>query len=116
MPREHGENGEYVETVTPEDVLRVFDHVRGPVVLSTDVAERLDCSRETARRKLGELFDRGDVDRRKVSRRVVYWRDDDTAGARTMSEGLPSTPDDITEHRAPAASTDVESDVHTDGS
>ena len=74
MPREHGDSGEFVETVTLEDVLETFDHVRGPVILSADVADRLGCSRETARRKLGELYDRGDVDRRKVSRRVLYWR------------------------------------------
>jgi hypothetical protein len=51
----------------------VFDAVDGPVILSADVADALDCSRETARRKLKELYDRGDLDRRKVSRRVIYW-------------------------------------------
>ena len=77
MPREHGESGEFVETVTLEDVLETFDHVRGPVILSADVADRLGCSRETARRKLATLYDRGDVDRRKVARRVIYWRVDE---------------------------------------
>jgi predicted ArsR family transcriptional regulator len=74
MPREHGDSGEYVETVTLADVLDTFDHVEGPVVLSADVADRLGCSRETARRKLEALHDRGDLRRRKVSRRVIYWR------------------------------------------
>lgn len=74
MPREHGESGEYVETVTLDAVRGVFDEVRGPVVLSADVADALGCSRETARRKLAALYDRGEVDRRKVSRRVLYWR------------------------------------------
>lgn len=74
MPREHGESGEYVETVTLGDVLDTFDHVEGPAVLSADVADRLGCSRETARRKLEALHDRGDLRRRKVSRRVIYWR------------------------------------------
>lgn len=74
MPRKHGEDGEFVETVSLNDVLETFDHVRGPVVLSADVADRLKCSRETARRKLEELYQRGDVDRRKVSRRVIYWK------------------------------------------
>lgn len=73
MAKEHGESGEFVETVTLEKVREVFDDVRGPVVLSADVADRLDCSRETARRKLKQLHDRGDLDRRKVSRRVLYW-------------------------------------------
>ena len=74
MPREHGDGGEYVETVTLDDVRGVFDDVQGPVVLSADVSDALGCSRETARRKLAALYDRGEIDRRKVSRRVLYWR------------------------------------------
>ncbi len=91
MPREHGDDGSFVETVTLGDVLGVFGAVEGPVVLSADVADALDCSRETARRKLEALHDRGEVERRKVSKRVIYWRpaDDDpspTAGdAATIS-------------------------------
>jgi len=76
MPREHGEGGEFVETVTLDDALETFDHVRGPVILSADVADRLGCTTETARRKLGALYDQGRVDRRSVARRVIYWRPD----------------------------------------
>jgi hypothetical protein len=83
MPREHGDSGEFVETVTLDDVRGVFDEVRGPVVLSADVADALDCSRETARRKLEELYEQGEVDRRKVSRRVIYWH---TGGERTTPD------------------------------
>jgi|APHM01.1.fsa_nt_gi hypothetical protein len=75
MPREHGDEGEFVETVTLDDVRRVFDDTRGPVVLSADVAAECECSRETARRKLQELHDLGELSRRKVSNRMVYWRD-----------------------------------------
>jgi len=74
MPREHGDDGTYVETVPLGRVLEVFDAVDGPVILSADVADELECSRETARRKLQQLHDRGDLGRRKVSRRVLYWR------------------------------------------
>lgn len=76
MPRRRGDDGEFVETVTLDDVLETFDYVCGPVILSTDVADRLECSRETARQKLEELYERGDIERRKVSRRVIYWRPD----------------------------------------
>lgn len=76
MPRKHGEKGEFVETISLEDVLGVFDTVDGPVVLSADVADALGCTRETARRKLEQLHERGDLDRRKVSRRMIYWRRD----------------------------------------
>ena len=95
MPREHGKSGEYVETVTLADALDTFDHVDGPVILSADVADRLGCSRETARRKLETLHDRGDLDRRKVSRRVIYWRPSrgedaaTTAGASDATEPTP---------------------------
>jgi hypothetical protein len=93
MPREHGDDGEYVETVALDDVRAVFDEVRGPVVLSVDVSDALGCSRETARRKLGALYNRGEVDRRKVSRRVLYWKG--RAGdAPTMDDGLTSGPGD----------------------
>jgi hypothetical protein len=44
-----------------------FDHVEGPVVRSAGVADRLGCARETARRKLETLHDRGDPARRKGS-------------------------------------------------
>lgn len=74
MPREHGDAGEFVETTRLDDVLGVFDVVNGPAILSADVADHLDCSRDTARRKLSQLYERGDVDRRKVSRRVIYWK------------------------------------------
>lgn len=74
MPREHGEGGEFVETVALGEVLETFEHVHGPVILSVDVADRLECSRETARRKLEKLCDQGDIERRKVAGRVIYWR------------------------------------------
>ena len=81
MPREHGDDGSFVETVTLDAVLDVFEDVEGPVVLSADVADALDCSRETARRKLEQLYEGGELDRRKVSRRVVYWRPEPPAGS-----------------------------------
>lgn len=74
MPREQGESGEFVETIAPEDVLEVFDTVDGPVIFSADVADHFGVTRETARRKLKQLSNQGELDRRKVSRRVIYWR------------------------------------------
>jgi len=76
MPCEQGESEEFVETLAPEDVLDVFDAVNEPVVLSADVADHFGVTRETARRKLKQLSDQGVLDRRKVSRRVIYWRAD----------------------------------------
>lgn len=73
MPREHGEGGEFVETITLEEVLGVFEEVRGPVITSRDVADTLDCSLESARQKLKALHEQGRIDRRKVAGRVVWW-------------------------------------------
>jgi len=73
MSRERSESGRYTEAVTLEDVLGVFETVPGPVVTSGDVADTLDCSRETARRKLRSLEERGHVSGRKTAGRVVWW-------------------------------------------
>lgn len=73
MSREREDSGRYAETVTPEDVLGVFGRVEGPVVTSGDVADALDCSRETARRKLQRLEARGRIASRKTAGRVVWW-------------------------------------------
>jgi hypothetical protein len=72
-PRERSDSGTFVETVSLEDVLGVFDAVRGPVITSSDVADQLDCTTESARQKLRRLYDRGEVDKRKTGRVVVWW-------------------------------------------
>ena len=74
MSRKREETGRYTETITLEAVVGVFDTVDGPVVTSGDVAETLDCSRETARRKLTVLEEQHRVASRKTAGRVVWWR------------------------------------------
>lgn len=74
--RERTESGQFVETVTLEGVLGVFDRVDGPVITSSDVAGELGCTTEAARQKLRRLYDRGEVGKRKTGRTVVYWRAD----------------------------------------
>lgn len=103
MSREREDTGRYSETVTLDDVLGVFRLVDGPVVTSGDVAEALACSRETARRKLRALEERGDVASRKTAGRVVWWVVDETASARGVD------PDDAFWEFEPGAS--GESDV-----
>lgn len=74
MSREREDTGRYVEIVTLNDVDGVFETVDGPVVTSGDVAEVLDCSRETARRKLSTLEEQDRLASRKTAGRVVWWR------------------------------------------
>jgi predicted ArsR family transcriptional regulator len=71
--RERSDEGTFVEWVTLDAVLGVFEEVRGPVITSSDVAEQLDCTTEAARQKLRRLHERGDVERRKTGRTVVWW-------------------------------------------
>lgn len=103
MSREREESGRYSETVTLDAVLDVFESVDGPVVTSGDVADALECSRETARRKLRELDERGRVASRKTAGRVVWWIVDDAGSARGVH------PDDAFWDFEPGAS--GESDV-----
>ncbi len=82
MSREREDTGRYAEKVTLEDVFGVFETVDGPVVTSGDVAGALDCSRETARRKLRTLEEQGRVASRKTAGRVVWWVVDEPEPAR----------------------------------
>ena len=74
MQPNRDEAGNYAESVTPADVLTVFESVDGPIVTSADVAEAFDCSRETARRKLRTLEAQDRVASRKTAGRVLWWR------------------------------------------
>lgn len=72
--RERGESGQFVESVTLDDVLEVFNQVDGPpVITSSDVADQLNCTGEAARQKLTRLSDRGEVARRKTGRTTLWW-------------------------------------------
>ena len=71
--RERDENGRFADSVTGEDVLAVFEAVDGPVVTSTDVADVLGLSTESARQHLNELVGEGPLRRRKTGRTIVYW-------------------------------------------
>jgi ribosomal protein S25 len=90
--RERTDAGTFAETVTLEDVRDVFDAVRGPVVTSSDVADTLGCTTEAARQKLRRLVDRGEVDRRKTGRTVVYWRATDEERRETPRDAARSDP------------------------
>lgn len=81
------DRGQFSSSVTLDDVLGVFDAVDGPVVTSGDVAERTGCSRDSARRKLNQLHEQGEVGRRKSAGRVLYWR-------RSSADWNPVDPED----------------------
>ena len=97
MARKRSQGGKFAEAVTLDDVLGVFERVEGPVVTSSDVADALDCTTETARRKLKQLRDEGLVDSRMAGRTTVWWLTDAAADERAPAvvlEGITGILDD----------------------
>ena len=75
MDRERDESGQYVEQVTLDSVLAVFEDTEVPVLTASEVAEALDCSRPAAYNKLETLVEQGDLRKKKVgARAAVYIR------------------------------------------
>lgn len=74
MAPERGKDGQFTASLTEEDVLSVFDKVKGPVITSSDITEEWGCSGDTARHKLKSLAEQGRIDGRKIARRMVWWR------------------------------------------
>jgi len=73
MERERDEGGQYVQQVTLEDVLGVFEKANVPVLTASEVGEMLDCSRPSAYNKLEELVDRGELHKKKVGARAAVY-------------------------------------------
>lgn len=67
----------FEEQYSTEDVRGVFDEVRGPALISSDVTEALGCGDQTARNKLEELHDDGRVERRETSHTTLWWLSED---------------------------------------
>ena len=88
MTRKRNESGQYVETVSPDEVLGTFSAVDGPVITSTDVAEYLECTTEAARQKLKRLVEENTLARRKTGRTFIYWRATETGGDETGRDQL----------------------------
>jgi len=78
LERECDEAGQYVETMSLESVLAVFEQAEVPVLTASEVAEELDCPRPSAYNKLEDLVERGELHKKKVgARAVVYIRLDE---------------------------------------
>jgi len=71
--RARNEDGQFVETVTPERVLAVMRDADGPVVTAGDIAEKLGCTPEAVTKKLDQLRRQDRVDRLQVGARAVVW-------------------------------------------
>jgi response regulator of citrate/malate metabolism len=73
MDRERDEGGQYVEQVTLDSVLRVFQGAEIPVLTANEVADELGCSRPAAYQKLEQLVDKDDLIKKKVGARAVVY-------------------------------------------
>lgn len=69
--RKRSDDGTYVETVTPEDVLALFTDAEPRT--ASEVADELGIARRTALNKLDTLADRDQIQRKKVGGRAVIW-------------------------------------------
>lgn len=78
MERERDESGQYVEQVTLDNVLDVFDRAEVPVLTASEIADELGCSRPAAYNKLETLVEGGELHKKKVgARAAVYIRLDE---------------------------------------
>lgn len=84
---EREEGGRFQETIPLDRVIDVFDHVEGPSIMSTDVADAIDCARKTAKRKLESLEREGRVRSREAAGRTLYWKSDSEKQRFGESEG-----------------------------
>ncbi|PSQ57417.1 response regulator of citrate/malate metabolism [Halobacteriales archaeon SW_8_68_21] len=71
--RERNEEGQYVGTLTDDNVLAVLRDAEDPVLSAKEVSERMDCSAEAARQRLHDLKDSGMVKTKTVGARARIW-------------------------------------------
>ena len=92
MSRERGDNGQFVEKASSDDVLTVLAEHNEPMT-GTEVGDILSISNRSALNKLNTLHEHGVIERKKVGgRSVVWWLTDDTPAVRSGQS-----------HREPAA-------------
>lgn len=68
-----GESGEFEETVSEQDILKVFDAADEPFLTASEVAQRLPVSRQAVNYRLNEMAAKGLVGRKDVGARAVGW-------------------------------------------
>ena len=74
MPQEHDSEGNYGAQFTVNDVLEVFESIDEAVVITSDIANELGCSKQTARRRLNDLHDAGRINKRTFGQQTVWWQ------------------------------------------
>jgi Mn-dependent DtxR family transcriptional regulator len=75
-PERDDETGRYTASWSNEDFLEALRELGG-VAGTTDVADRVDCSRKTAYHWLNDLADEGKVERREIGGSLTWILDSD---------------------------------------
>ncbi|WP_435181500.1 winged-helix domain-containing protein [Halorussus sp. AFM4] len=78
MSQGRDDAGRYEETVTEQDILKVFDYEDDPVLTASEVAEGLrrfgkQITREGTRNRLNQMAEKDLVSRKKFGARAVGW-------------------------------------------
>ena len=78
MSQGRDESGRFEETVTEQEILKVFDYEDDPVLTAPEVAEGLrrfgkQITSEGIRSRLEQMADKGLVSRKKLGARAVGW-------------------------------------------
>ncbi len=71
--RERDTRGQFAEETTDDDILTAMRESEFPAVTARWVADTLDIERPSAHRRLEALHEDGEVERGKLSPRVVIW-------------------------------------------
>lgn len=85
---DRNDSGQFAERVTPERVLDVIRSNDTPVTTTNEVAKTLDCTTETARRKLNALADEGRVRGKTIPPKTVVWWVSEGQDRKTTAEPL----------------------------
>lgn len=67
------DSGEFDETISEQDILKVFDAADEPFLTAGEIAQRLPVSRQAVNYRLSQMADRGLVGRKDVGARAVGW-------------------------------------------
>lgn len=86
MTTDRDNAGQYQQQMTRDDILQVFEDVEGPAIMTSDLASHLECTPETARKRLQRLDDLGVLESRTTGGRNLYWRKQDDS---TWFEPIP---------------------------
>lgn len=67
------DRGRFTESVTDQDILKVFDRAEAPFLTAKELASELPFTRQAATHRLNKMFDKGYVDRKEAGARAVGW-------------------------------------------